>query len=189
MSERASRVAHAPRLALPPSVYFIELPAFAGSSTALQFAAVTARQWLGPSALWRQFAGSYRLEAIAAINATSGFLSSSLAPALPQIIRPGPCLLVDLISGSLQSDALPNILAGANRAAVQHGDGNWELIAFTGAKLLASGRYELSGVLRGIGGSDVYASRAVPMGSAFVLFDDAVVPLALDLTQAQRLAR
>ncbi len=182
ISERTSRAARAPRIALPPDVHFIELAGFGASSVALQFVAVTARQWLGPMAVWRRVAGSYKLETVVEVNATSGSLLSDLQPSLPQLIRPGVACTVELEAGALQSAAIGDVWAGANRLALQHGDGSWELLAFLQAKLLGPRRYELSGILRGIGGCDPLAAREVARGSRFVLLDDAIVPLSGELS-------
>ena len=117
------------------------------------------------------------------LNATSGRLASQLESCLPHILRPGRCVTVELASGYLQSETFANMIAGANRAALQHPDGAWELIGFCGAKLVGPKQYELSGILRGIGGSDYSALRQIPVGSTFVLFDDAILSLSTDLSQ------
>jgi hypothetical protein len=64
------------------------------------------------------------------------------------------------------------LLAGANLAAI--GDGsqdNWEIFQFQSADLVAPGRYELSGRLRGQLGSDALMPAQWPVGSYFVLLD------------------
>ena len=95
-----------------------------------------------------------------------------LAAATPGILDHGAPLVVELTRGSLSGVTPEALLAGANLAAI--GDGsqdNWEIFQFQSADLVAPGRYELSGRLRGQLGSDALMPAQWPVGSYFVLLD------------------
>ena len=178
-----SRAVHAPRMPMPPLVHFIELPGFGASSSTLLYVAVSSRQWMGPHAIWRKAGGSFRPELVAQTNATTGALMNVLNGCQPNLFNRGPAIIVQLDVGSLTSVTEDEVLAGANRAVIQHTQREWELIAFTQAKLIGPNLYELSGILRGIGGGDTMAALSVPYGSRFVLFDDSVLPAEADVSQ------
>ena len=57
--------------------------------------------------------------------------------------------------------------------------GQWEVLGFAGAELVAPGTYRLSGLLRGLGGSDV-AMGASAVGNRVVLLDDRVSVLPVE---------
>ena len=65
------------------------------------------------------------------------------------------------------------MLGGANAAALRSpAGGDWEVVQFQGAELVAPREYRLSGVLRGQAGTDAVDARAVwPAGTDFVLLD------------------
>lgn len=73
------------------------------------------------------------------------------------------------------------MLAGANAAAIQNADGEWEVVQFLNADLVDVATYELSGFLRGQGGTEGAMRGSVSAGATFVLLDGAVtrIPLAL----------
>ena len=80
---------------------------------------------------------------------------------------------------ALTSCTLLQLLAGRNVAAVRNADGEWEVIQFQTATLIAPGTYELSGLLRGQGGSEFAMRPAVAAGARFVLLNTAVARVDL----------
>jgi len=62
--------------------------------------------------------------------------------------------LVTLFEGQLSAATGAEVLAGVNRMLVQHDDGEWEVIGFERATLVAENSYELGGLLRGLEGTD-----------------------------------
>ena len=66
------------------------------------------------------------------------------------------------------------MLAGANRLAVHHDNGQWEVIGFCQAELIAPATYRLSQLLRGLDGTDPEGEGAVSTGRSAVLLDGAV---------------
>ena len=80
----------------------------------------------------------------------------------------------------MQSVGLERLFAGANLAAIGGGSPeNWELIQFAEAQLIAPSEYLLSGRVRGRNGTDAAMPAEWPIGSYFVLFDQAVTQLPL----------
>ncbi|WP_300543481.1 glycoside hydrolase/phage tail family protein [Maricaulis sp.] len=86
-------------------------------------------------------------------------------------------LEIELDRGSLSSATPMAVLNGANRLAVEQGGGDWEILAFAEAELVAPGRYRLHTLLRGL-----FGSRAgdVTAGARIVRLDGApqTYPLA-----------
>ncbi|MFC3101532.1 phage tail protein [Altererythrobacter lauratis] len=76
-------------------------------------------------------------------------------------------LAPDLVLTSASLDALAN---GANRALLGE-----ELIQFAQAHHVEGRRWALSGLLRGVGGTERFAGQVHPPGTHFVLLNDAVV--------------
>ena len=83
---------------------------------------------------------------------------------------------VRLYSGNLASATDTAVLAGENRLAIETETG-WEVISFANATLIAPGRYEISRLLRGLGGSRI---NAAPAGARVVVLDQvgAVAPVS-----------
>jgi hypothetical protein len=83
-------------------------------------------------------------------------------------------LEVDLVSPDfvLNSAAVAELAGGANVALV-----GGEVVQFLHAEPLGGSRWRLSGLLRGRGGTEPAALQGIPVGSAFVLLDDAAIPL------------
>jgi hypothetical protein len=88
-----------------------------------------------------------------------------------------------LDGGELASLPLLQLLAGGNVAAVDRGDGEWEVLQFESAALVAPSTYELSGLLRGQAGTDAGMPALLAAGARFVLLDAAVA--RIDLAAAE----
>ena len=92
---------------------------------------------------------------------------------------------VRLASGTLQSRGETDVLGGANAAALRYGSqGDWEVVQFLTAELVAPREYLVSGFLRGQAGTDAAMPDLWPAGTDFVLLDGAVGQL--DLPSAAR---
>lgn len=76
---------------------------------------------------------------------------------------------VAVAGGQLASVTELQLLAGANAAAIKNEDGGWEVIQFLDAELVEAGTYELSGLLRGQGGTELERRHPLAEGAAFVL--------------------
>jgi hypothetical protein len=83
-------------------------------------------------------------------------------------------LRVTLEFGELASVTEEALLNGANYAAIQNEDGEWELIQFETATLVAPSTYDLSLLLRGMNGTERAMRDPVAEGARFVLVNSAL---------------
>jgi len=86
---------------------------------------------------------------------------------------------VTLADGALASLDELAVLAGKNALALVDGAGETEIVLFREAVLIGTRRYRLSGLLRGIGLSEMQAVRTLPPGTQVVILDDALVDLGV----------
>jgi hypothetical protein len=168
---------------IPPLPLFLDLPLITGTEEPhAPHLAITASPWPGSVALYAASTQEdYELLGLFGRPATVGTLLSPLKAASPALVDNGTPVHVRLSRGTLQSVSLERLFAGANLAAI--GDGspeNWELIQFAEAQLIAPSEYLISARVRGRNGTDAAMPAEWPVGSYFVLFDQAVtqVPLA-----------
>jgi len=170
---------------VPVYPLFMDLPLLKGTEVEhAPHACVAASPWPGPIALWSSVADdAYTLNRQLGQAAVLGVTETELPQAEPGRWDRGPALRVRVESGALQSANALAVLSGANLAAI--GDGspeNWEIFQFTAATLVAPKTYELSMRLRGQAGSDGAQPPAWPVGSLFVLLDDALQQIDLPLS-------
>lgn len=94
--------------------------------------------------------------------------------------RRDAALRMRLNEGALESRSRLAVLAGANRLAVEAAEG-WEVIGYETAQLMTDGSYSLTGLLRGLGGSE---SGRVEAGARLVILDQALG--VLPVSEAER---
>lgn len=166
---------------LPPAVTVLaalELPwdgVGAGNSPAL-FAAVSAasQAWKGAALFALQPDGSLiPLGGSGRARAVIGTAASVLQPGSPLALDRAHAVEIELAGPdlTLAEASLGQLAMGANRALLGS-----ELIQFGRAEPLGAGRWRLSDLLRGRGGTES-AIAAHCLGERFVLLDDALVPL------------
>ncbi|KQZ14296.1 hypothetical protein ASD44_09595 [Mesorhizobium sp. Root554] len=108
-------------------------------------------------------------------------------------------LSVRLTRGDLSSAEETAVLNGANAAAVQNADGEWEVLQFATATPTGTRTFTLTGLLRGLRGTEHAMRAPLATGARFVLLDEAVqqtglpaplvgLPLAWRCGPADRLA-
>ncbi len=170
---------------LPGSCYPItlELAIANDGLNTLQHLAIFADPWPGAVALWRGVGGSFNFDRTVTRCAIIGETLEAFSPGPVGRIDRGASLQVRVRGGALSSVTELQMLAGANVAALQGSDGAWEIFGFANAELVQAGVYRLSSLLRGLGGEEQLAKRALAAGAAFVLLDDAVTPLVSGLAQ------
>ncbi|MGH1350009.1 MAG: phage distal tail protein, Rcc01695 family [Methyloligellaceae bacterium] len=88
---------------------------------------------------------------------------------------------VQLEDGQLTSLEDLSLFNGGNLAAVQNTNGQWEVIQFKNAELIAEKTYRLSTLLRGQGGTENYMENINPAGASFILLDDAITSVSLGI--------
>ena len=168
-----------------PVVTFLDLPLLRGDETPTNgYVAALQNPWPGGIAVYASPESSgYRLKAIAASPATMGQTVTALPAGPSGRWDRANTLEVTLGFGALSSASAVQVLAGANIAAVETPSGDWELIQFQTATLIAPRTYALSILLRGQAGTDATFGPAIPPGSRFVLINNAIT--AVPLTAAE----
>ncbi|PTW57646.1 putative tail protein [Breoghania corrubedonensis] len=167
-----------PSAAAAPAVKFLDLPLLKGDEPVSAFrAAAFARPWLGGMSVWRSASGA-GFEAVAGIAtpATMGTLSGALFPGPTARWDRVNEIHVTLYGGALSARDERDVLAGANIAAIQCGNGGWEVLQFSHAELTGANSWRLSGLLRAQAGTDAAMAAGAAIGAAFVLID-AALPL------------
>lgn len=179
---RAHLPASAPSFGTPLAV-FMDLPMLTGRETpGAPQVAVAADPWPGGVALYRSIgpdaASGFTLERVLTRPATIGRTASALGPGVTSRWDWSAALRVTLASGTLQSADASAVLAGVNAAAIETPEGDFEVIQFREAELVAPGTYELRGLLRGQAGSEAAMRAPLAEGARFVALDGAVFELA-----------
>lgn len=91
-------------------------------------------------------------------------------------------IIVDLLSGELESATESAVLSGANAAAIG-ADDRWQVIQFKNAELVSDGRWKLTGILHGRRGTEHFVGTN-QVGDTFVLLSGAgIVRLPLQISE------
>ncbi|MGV1013715.1 MAG: baseplate multidomain protein megatron [Methyloceanibacter sp.] len=165
----------------PTAAYFLDLPLLRGDEPPQTgYITANANPWPGAVAVFRS-------------PTTSGFELNTVLAARPTLGQTvfgfwsGPLyrydksnvLRVKLDFGALASVTEEALLNGANYAAIQNADGEWELIQFQIAELVAPATYDLSMLLRGQNGTERAMRDPVSPGARFIVVNSAVTPVSL----------
>ncbi|MBY8977639.1 glycoside hydrolase TIM-barrel-like domain-containing protein [Rhodobacteraceae bacterium NNCM2] len=163
----------------PVEAVFLDLPVLNAANEAEAAFAVTADPWPGDAAIY----GAAQQQGFELVGETRqpaliGELAGDLAPGLPdrwqrvsvEILLPG--------AGIASTDRL-SVLNGANVAALKRSDGEWEVIQFQQAELVAPGRYRLGMLLRGQRGTGALGAETLIAGTRIVILNNALARLTL----------
>ncbi|MGV6819388.1 MAG: baseplate multidomain protein megatron [Parvularcula sp.] len=92
----------------------------------------------------------------------------------------GSHIALDLLAGSLSSAEEEAVLEGTNRALIRSRTGEWEVLGFRTATLLGDGTWELSGLLRGLRGTEEEAMAGADAGARIVFLSGAEETIAVN---------
>ncbi len=167
-----------PSLPGQPHVEVLDLALARDDQAVLQYVAAFAEPWPQALSLYRANGDSFQFTGTLTRSAVLG---SSL-----DVIGAGPLgridhatrFRVEMRGGALVSVSDDDLLAGRNLLAVAGMDGRWELMGFGRADLVGDGIWQISRLLRGLGGEDSLAARVLPAGARVVKVDEALFPLA-----------
>ena len=170
-----------------PSVFgqavaaFLDLPLLRGDEDPnVGYVAAYQSPWPGAVAFYRSPEGTgYALNVLATALATIGTTETDLNSGPTSRWDKSTQLRVRLDHGELQSVSRLSLFGGSNVVAVRNADGEWEVLQFLNAELVAENSYELSMLLRSQGGTESAMRDPVASGAQFVLLDQAVVPVAM----------
>ena len=172
-----------PAPAAPVVPVFMDLPLISGDEVAHQaHVAAFAADWPGRAAVYESATeDGFTLSCVLRRPATIGTLTQDLEPAAPNRWSRAT-MTVRLAGGALDARSALQVLNGANAAAVERTDGEWEVIQFQNAALKTDGDYELDAILRGQAGTDELTQTVVLAGARFVLLDGAPEQLPTQLS-------
>ncbi|MBX3531658.1 MAG: glycoside hydrolase/phage tail family protein, partial [Rhizobiaceae bacterium] len=164
----------------PPLAHLLDLPMIGDAEPHEQLrVALRAKPWLAHATYASPSTSGFTQRASVRLEATVGLLSLALAPGFEGRLDKAGTLTVDLWSGALASVPDIQLLAGANRAAVRAGNGDWEVLQFGQAEEIEPGRWQLSRLLRGQCGTRLAMLAGAAEQADFVLLDAAVVAAGL----------
>ncbi len=166
-----------------PAAAFLDLPLLTGAEPPeAGYVAAVQQPWPGGVAVYSspQTSG-YALRGIVPAPATMGRTLDPLSVGPEGRIDWAAKVRVKLSFGALTSADLVSVASGVNLAALQNADGEWEVFQFLNAVLVDVGTYELTGLLRGQGGTENAMRAPVASGALFVVLDAAVMQLPLGL--------
>lgn len=172
---------------VPVEPVFLDLPLLTGAEVEhAPHLAVAAEPWPGAVAVYSsQIDDGYELNRLIEVGSVIGETETALTEAAPSVWDRGSVLRVRIGSGALSSVDELSLFNGANALAIGDGSaGNWEVLQFQTATLVAEDTYELSLLLRGQLGTDSLIPPAWPVGSKVVLLDG--TPTQIELAISSR---
>ena len=156
----------------------LELPASAADPTAIQHVAVASDPWPGAVAIGRSLDGeSFSLHRVADLPAIVGRTLSSVPPGPVWVFDRTTVIDAEFSAAALSSVGEAGALGSDCVFALRGPDGACEVISAASAELTGPRRYRLSGLLRGLGGTERLALRTLPPGVDIVRLDEAVIPV------------
>ena len=176
---------------LPVYPLFLDLPLLTGAEVDhAPHVCAAANPWPGPVAVWSAASDDgYTLNKTLGQPAIIGVTETELLASGPGRWDRGAALRVRIESGAISSSTELGVLSGANVAAIGDGSAaNWEVFQFATATLVAAKTYDITLRLRGQAGSDGVMPAAWPVGSTFVLINQALQQIDLPAS-ARGLAR
>ena len=159
-----------------PFVLFLDLPLLRGDEPPYAgYVAAAQNPWPGAIVFYRSPESSnFLLKAVVVAPAVTGVTLDALGSGVTSRYDRLGNIRVRLDQGALASATELALLAGANTAAVQNTDGEWEVLQFQSATLIDTATYELSLFLRGQAGTEAAMRAPLAAGARFVLIDAAL---------------
>jgi hypothetical protein len=158
-----------------PEVIFLDLPLLTGDEpVSAGYIAAVQSPWPGALAIYRSPESTgYQLKAFVNAPSAIGVTLDALPPGPEgRIDRAARLRVVLARSAAAQSVTRLKMLSGSNIAAVHHASGEWEVLQFETATLVAANTYELSNLLRGQAGTEMATgATALAAGASFVMLD------------------
>ena len=164
-----------------PDVILLDLPQLSEDQPAHRpMIAAHAVPWPGEMAVFRSpSTDGFNLLTTFGSRARIGTLVSDFYPGPTSRFDLGNALVVDLVSGTLESVTDLTLFGGANALAVESAPGVCEIVQAGAAELIAPGRYRLTRLLRGQRGTEAAMGNPTPTGARVVVLDSAMAPLPI----------
>ncbi len=164
-----------------PEAVLLDLPQLTEDQAAHRpFAAAHAVPWPGEIAVFRSpSTDGFELLSSFGSRARIGTLVSDLYAGPTSRFDLGNALVVDLLTGTLESVTDLTLFGGANALAIESAPSVWEIVQAGAAELIAPGRYQLSRLLRGQRGTENAMGNPAPAGARVVALDDTLASLPI----------
>ena len=169
--------------AFSPVMHLMDLPRYRDGNGFARVA-VAARPWRRIVLSVSPEAENYERRLVLARPAKMGRLTAPLSPGPSGRIDRANRIMVRMIRGGLSSVSELALLNKANRVAVRAGNGAWEILSFRFAEEVSPGHWELSGLLRGLCGTEDATAAGAAADTPLVVLDDAVRSLRLGRDEA-----
>jgi hypothetical protein len=155
-----------------------------GEALDFTLAAVMAKPWRRVALSASPETESYEKRAVVTRPARMGRLRAALDPGPTATLDGGNAIAVKLLYGGLQSVSTLALLNGANRVAIRARNGEWEIIGFRDAEEVDADVWHLTGLLRGLGGTEDATMAGSASGAPLVVLDSAATRLSLEGREA-----
>jgi hypothetical protein len=164
-----------------PNAVLMDLPQLTEDQPAHRpLVAAHAVPWPGEMAVFRSpSTDGFELLTTFGSRARIGMLVSDFYPGPTSRFDLGNALVVDLLTGTLESVSDLTLFGGANALAIESAPGIWEIVQAGAAELLAPGRYRLTRLLRGQRGTESAMGNPTPAGARVVVLDATLASLPI----------
>lgn len=164
-----------------PEVMLLDLPQLTEDQPAHRpFAAAHAVPWPGEMAVFRSpSTDGFDLLTTFGSRARIGTLVTDFYAGPTSRFDLGNVLVVDLLTGTLESVTDLTLFGGANAIAIESAPGVWEIVQAGTAELIDTGRYRLTRILRGQRGTEGAMGNRVAAGARVVVLDTALASLPI----------
>ncbi len=167
-----------------PLVVFLDLPLIDDDQNPnAPYATAFADPWPGTVLIYKDYGAAPCVSLTSA--ATIGETLYDFWSGPPNRWDLGNSLYVTLYRGTLASASDGQVFAGANALAVQNTDGEWEIVQFATAELVAASQWKLTRLLRGRQGSEQAMQSPVVAGARVVVLDSALKQVPLGQGEAR----
>ncbi|MBL0371082.1 glycoside hydrolase/phage tail family protein [Rhizobium sp. KVB221] len=168
-----------------PVLHFMDLARYRdGPAIDFACAAVTAKPWRRSALSVSAESENYDKRAVVTRPARTGRLQMALEPGPTAVTDWKNVIRVRMIYGGLSSVSALAQMNGANRIAVRAENGEWEIIGFRVAEEVSANVWNLSGLLRGIAGTEDAMAAGTVAGAPLVVLDQSITPLGLETSEA-----
>lgn len=163
-----------------PDIVLLDLPLTPGSGPEDRFMLAT---WSSPPRVQAVYvspvASGFEFRTQAVSNAVLGELTVPLAGASSGRLDHANAIELTVPNGEFESVTEAALLGGRNLIAIGAANGGWEVVQFRDAEEVSAGRWRLTGLLRGQGGTEDAMQAGAAAGARAVLLNSAVVPAGL----------
>lgn len=164
-----------------PEVVMLDLPQISEEVAAHRpWIAAHTSPWPGEIAVFRSAStDGFNLLTTFGTRARLGTLAFDFFPGPTSRFDLGNALVIDLLSGTLESVTDVALFGGANALAVESAAGQWEIVQAGQAELIAPGRYRLTRLLRGQRGTEHAMDNPASAGARVIVLDAALSSLPI----------